>query len=119
MNDKLIVFFYVDDIVVLCPPAYIETLSEIERKLLQRYEIRSLGPLRTFCGMQVQGDRDWWLDLDLTGSVRREAASEVLIAETVHKGSSDSTATRRTACRQNDPSNDVTKHRHASKLLAL
>jgi hypothetical protein len=56
-NDKLLVFFHVDDIVVLAKPAHMATLNDFERKLLQRYEIRSLGELSTFCGIQIRRDR--------------------------------------------------------------
>jgi hypothetical protein len=56
-NEKLLVFFYVDDIVVLAKPAHITALDDFERKLLRRYEIRSLGELSTFCGIQTHRDR--------------------------------------------------------------
>jgi hypothetical protein len=56
-NDKLIVFFYVDDIVVLAKPAHTAALDNFERKLLHRYKIRSLGELSTFCGIQTHRDR--------------------------------------------------------------
>lgn len=56
-NDKLIVFFYVDDIVMLARPAHSAALDDFERKLLRRYEIRSLGELSTFCGIQTRRDR--------------------------------------------------------------
>ena len=56
-NDKLIVFFYVDDIVVLARLAHRAALDDFERKLLRRYEIRSLGELSTFCGIQTHRDR--------------------------------------------------------------
>jgi hypothetical protein len=56
-NDKLLVFFYVDDIVVLAKPAHTAALDDFERKLLRKYEIRSLGELSTFCGIQTHRDR--------------------------------------------------------------
>lgn len=56
-NDKLLVFFYVDDIVVLAKLAHTVALNDFERKLLRRYEIRSLGELSTFCGIQTHRDR--------------------------------------------------------------
>jgi hypothetical protein len=49
-NEKLLVFFYVDDIVVPCLAAHAAALNNFERRLLDRYEIRSLGELRVFCG---------------------------------------------------------------------
>ena len=56
-NDKLLVFFYVDDIVVLCLPAHTAALDDFERRLLHKYEIRSLGELEVFCGTKVHRDR--------------------------------------------------------------
>ena len=56
-NDKLLVFFYVDDIVVLCLPAHTAALDDFERRLLNKYEIRSLGEIKVFCGTQVHRDR--------------------------------------------------------------
>jgi hypothetical protein len=38
-NDKLLVFFYVNDIVVLAKPAHTAALDNFERKLLRQYEI--------------------------------------------------------------------------------
>jgi len=56
-NDKLLVFFYVDDIVVLARPGHIDSLNQFERNLLRQYEIRSLGDLSTFCGIQIHRNR--------------------------------------------------------------
>jgi hypothetical protein len=56
-NDKLLVFFYIDDIVILAKLAHTAALDDFERKLLRRYEIRSLGELSTFCGIQTHRDR--------------------------------------------------------------
>jgi len=52
-SDKLIVFFYVDDIIVLVKPSQLLALKSFKKKLLSCYEIRSLGELDTFCGIQV------------------------------------------------------------------
>jgi len=112
MNDKLIVLFYVDDIVVIGSPAYIETLNEFERKLLQRYKIRSLGPLRPFYGMQVQRDREnsaIWI------------SQEAYIEKLHQKFSSPKPFTKAPATPlpleellpSEQQSNDVTKHRYA------
>jgi len=57
-NDELLVFFYVDDIVVLAKPGHINSLNHFERNLLQRYEIRSLRDLSTFYGIQIHRDRE-------------------------------------------------------------
>jgi hypothetical protein len=52
-NEKLIVFFYVDDIVVLVRPEDLEAHEEFERALKNRYEIRCLGKLSWFLGIRV------------------------------------------------------------------
>lgn len=52
-NDELIVFFYVDDIVVLVHPNHMNAFKDFERRLLQTYEIRALGELRWFLGIRV------------------------------------------------------------------
>jgi len=57
-SDKLIVFFYVDEIIVLIKPGQLPALESFEKKLLSRYEIRSLGELDTFCGIQVRRNRE-------------------------------------------------------------
>jgi hypothetical protein len=44
-NEKLIVFFYVDDIVVLVRLEDLAAYKEFERSLKIRYEIRCLGKL--------------------------------------------------------------------------
>jgi hypothetical protein len=49
-NDKLLVFFYVDDIVVLCLLAHTAALDDFDWRLLHKYEIRTLGDLKVFCG---------------------------------------------------------------------
>jgi hypothetical protein len=56
-EDKLLVFFFVDDNVVLGKPAHTAALDSFECKLLRRYKIRSLGELSTFCGIQTHRDR--------------------------------------------------------------
>jgi hypothetical protein len=48
----------VDDIVTLCFPKYINRLNEFEQKLLNRYELHSLGELKWFLGIRVERDRD-------------------------------------------------------------
>ena len=56
-NDELIVFFYVDDIVVLAHPRHMDAFNNFERRLLQTYEIRALGELRWFLGIRVIRDK--------------------------------------------------------------
>jgi hypothetical protein len=52
-SEKLIVFFYVDDIVVLVHPSHLSHHARFEQELKKEYEIRSLGELRWFLGIRV------------------------------------------------------------------
>jgi hypothetical protein len=66
-NDELIVFFYVDDIVVLVHPSKLDIHKEFENKLFSRYELRSMGQLNWFLGIRVVRDmpqRSTWLIQD-------------------------------------------------------
>jgi hypothetical protein len=56
-SDRLIVFFYVDDIVVLVHPSYLSHHQQFEQELKKEYEIRSLGELRWFLGIRVLRDK--------------------------------------------------------------
>jgi hypothetical protein len=60
MNDKIIVFFYVDDIITMALPGYSNALDEFERKLKERYEITDLQgrEIKTFCGINTHRDRE-------------------------------------------------------------
>jgi hypothetical protein len=57
-NEKLIVFFYVDDIVVLVQLEDLKAHKEFERALKNRYEIRYLGKLSWFLGIRVVHDKE-------------------------------------------------------------
>ena len=52
-NDKLIVFFYVDDIVVLVHPLNMSYYQTFKQQMLATYEIRELGELKWFLGIRV------------------------------------------------------------------
>jgi hypothetical protein len=56
-NGKLLVFFYVDDIVTLCLPQHIKDLQQFESNLMNTYELRALGELRWFLGIRIIRDR--------------------------------------------------------------
>jgi len=55
-SDRLIVFFYVDDIVVLVHPLNIATYKSFKQQLLGTYDIRELGELSWFLGIRVIRD---------------------------------------------------------------
>jgi Reverse transcriptase (RNA-dependent DNA polymerase) len=66
-NERLIVFFYVDDITVLFAKKDLLRLEEFKAKLLQQYEIRALGDLQWFLGIRIERDqanRKLWLCQD-------------------------------------------------------
>jgi hypothetical protein len=52
-NDDLIVFFYVDDIVVLVHPSKLNIHKAFESKLFSQYKLRSMGQLNWFLGIRV------------------------------------------------------------------
>jgi hypothetical protein len=52
-NDGLIVFFYVDDIVVLVHPSKLNIHKAFESKLFSQYKLRSMGQLNWFLGIRV------------------------------------------------------------------
>jgi hypothetical protein len=55
-NDDLIVFFYVDDIVVLVHPSKLVKHKEFQDRLFKQYELRSMGQLNWFLGIRVVRD---------------------------------------------------------------
>lgn len=56
INDRLIVFFYVDDIVVLVHPDHLGYHQIFERRLEAVYELRKLGELKWFLRIRVLRD---------------------------------------------------------------
>ena len=52
-SNHLIVFFYVDDIVVLVHPLNMSAYQVFKQQLLSRYDIRELGQLKWFLGIRV------------------------------------------------------------------
>jgi hypothetical protein len=56
-NERLIVFFYVDDIVVLVHADHLDDHRRFEERLEAVYDLRKLGELKWFLGIRVL--RDW------------------------------------------------------------
>jgi hypothetical protein len=56
-NEHLLLFFYVDDIVILHTKSNQHSFEQFERALLQRFEMRTLGELKRFLGIRVERDR--------------------------------------------------------------
>ena len=64
MNEWLILIFYVDDIGILYDHSQQEKMDEFERKLTDRYELRSLGEMQHFLGIRIlrnSPERKLWL----------------------------------------------------------
>ena len=56
-NEWIILFFYVDDIVVICRKHNSDKLQEFEKALLKRFEMHALGELKWFLGIRITRDR--------------------------------------------------------------
>ena len=67
VNEWLILFFYVDDIVVMCTKTNMDKLREFETQLLKKFEMRALGELKWFLGIRIlrnRSERKIWLCQD-------------------------------------------------------
>jgi hypothetical protein len=59
-NEWLIVFFYVDDIVLLFQEKDSHKYAEFKKNLMNRYKIRDIGDLTWFLGIRVTRDFEQW-----------------------------------------------------------
>jgi hypothetical protein len=58
MNDEgIIIFFYIDDIVLLYRPEMLPQLRQLRMALMKKYEMRDLRELSWFLGIRVIRDR--------------------------------------------------------------
>jgi hypothetical protein len=57
INGKLIVFFYVDDIVAMFHPKYRPDYLKFKKRICKRYEMRDIGELKWFLGIRIIRDR--------------------------------------------------------------
>jgi hypothetical protein len=67
-SEFLLLFFYFDDIAILYSKRYRAQAEDFERRLLQRYKIRSLGELQWILGIHIERERPArkiWLCQDL------------------------------------------------------
>lgn len=67
VNKNLIVFFYVDDICILCHPENYAKYLELRTKLFQKYELRELPDMAWFLGIRIvrnKTQRTMWLCQD-------------------------------------------------------
>ena len=57
MSNELILFFYIDDIVVLFKKEHRKMFEKFIGKLMEHYELRDIGELSWFLGIRVIRDR--------------------------------------------------------------
>jgi hypothetical protein len=50
-NSQIIIFFYVDDIVIMVYPKYHSDFLDFKAKLMAVYEMRDIGELKWFLGI--------------------------------------------------------------------
>ena len=54
MNDRVILFFYVDDIIILYHPDFQEDFKKLEQQLIKLYSLRQIGGVKWFLGIRVE-----------------------------------------------------------------
>jgi hypothetical protein len=56
-NGKIIVFFYIDDIIIIVYPQFYSDYLDFKKKLMATYKIRDIGELKWFLGIYITRDR--------------------------------------------------------------
>ena len=56
-NKRIIVFFYVDNIIIMVYPQYYSDFLNFKAKLMGEYEMRDIGELKWFLGIRVTRNR--------------------------------------------------------------
>ncbi|KAK1912657.1 hypothetical protein P3342_004593 [Pyrenophora teres f. teres] len=54
MNNRIILFFFVDDIIILCHPDYHMDFDKLEQQLIKLYGLRQIGNIKWFLGIRVE-----------------------------------------------------------------
>jgi hypothetical protein len=54
MNTRVILFFYVDDIIILYHPNYQEDFEKLEQQLIKLYNLRQISEVKWFLGIRVE-----------------------------------------------------------------
>jgi hypothetical protein len=54
MNERIILFFYVDDIIMLYHPDYQDEFEKLEQQLVKLYNLRQIGDVKWFLGIRVE-----------------------------------------------------------------
>ena len=52
-DNRLIIFFFIDDIMILCYSKDIPQLQAFQEMITERYEMRDLGELTWFLGIRI------------------------------------------------------------------
>ena len=66
-NDYLLLFFFVDDIVIIYDNQYLEQVNDFQTRLFNAYEMRFLGEVKWFLGIRIVRNRTThrlWLSQD-------------------------------------------------------
>jgi hypothetical protein len=83
MNDRVILFFYVDNIIILHHPDYQDDFEKLEQQLVKLYHLRQIGSVKWFLGIRVErllASRQLYLVQDaFINKVCTELASFVLM----------------------------------------
>jgi uncharacterized membrane protein (DUF485 family) len=58
INERIILFFYINNIVILCSKFSIDQLRIFEQTLMKRFEIKSLEDLKWFLSIEITWDRE-------------------------------------------------------------
>jgi hypothetical protein len=54
MNDRVILFFYVNNIIMLYRPDYQDEFEKLEQQLVKLYNLRQIGSVKWFLGIRVE-----------------------------------------------------------------
>jgi hypothetical protein len=54
MNERIILFFYVDNIIMLYHPDYQNKFEELEQQLAKLYNLRQIGDVKWFLGIRIE-----------------------------------------------------------------
>jgi hypothetical protein len=54
MNNRVILFFYIDDIIILYHPDYQEDFKRLEQQLVKLYNLRQIGDVKWFLSIRVE-----------------------------------------------------------------
>jgi hypothetical protein len=77
INDKIILFYFVDDLIVLYRPKDRAEAEIFKQMLMARFEVRLLGKPHWFLGIQIIQDIDQGTPLSLPGYLHRQSNTSI------------------------------------------